>query len=189
MSSIAKTWPPAGAALARRDQRIVGDLNAVELHIVCGGVERVLEFDNPQICGAEGGLGAIELLPLIHYFLGLKSFLHQIGGAIVFLLSKQRLRLLLLHIGFRFLDRAACLLDLRLRLFQRSGKILRIHAGDDLAALDEIAFVGKQLGDPPGIFGVDVDGIRLEPAVAVGNTGQQLRAHVLPPVISAAAAG
>jgi len=72
-------------------------------------------------------------------------------------------------------------------LFQRSGKILRIHAGDDLPALDEIALVREQLGDPPGIFGVDVDGIRLEPAVAVGNAGRQLRAHMLPPVISAAA--
>jgi hypothetical protein len=63
------------APLARRDQRIVGDLNAVELHIVGGGVERVLEFDDPQICSVERGLGTIELLlPLIHHFLGLKSF-------------------------------------------------------------------------------------------------------------------
>ena len=84
-----------------------------------GGVERMLECDHPQIRGAERGLGAIELLlSLIHHFLGLKSFLHKIGGAIVLLLSKQRLRLLLLHIGFGFLDRPACLLDLRLRLFQ-----------------------------------------------------------------------
>ena len=113
--------------------------------------------------------------------------MHESGSAIVFLLRKQHLRLLLLLVGFRFLDRAACLLDLRLRLFQRSGKILRIHAGDDLPALDEIALVREQLGDPPGIFGVDVDGIRLEPAVAVGNAGRQLRAHMLPPVISAAA--
>jgi hypothetical protein len=90
------------------------------------GIKRVLEFDDPQICSVERRFSAIELLlPLIQHFLGLKPLLHEISGAIVFLPSEQRLRLLLLHIGFRFIDRPARLFDLRLCLFQRGGQILR----------------------------------------------------------------
>ena len=100
--------PILDAAVARRDQRVVGDLDAVELDVVRGGVERMLELDHPQVCGVERRVGAIELLlPLIHHFLGLKAFLHQDGGAVEFLLRQQRLRFLLRHIGVRFVDRAA----------------------------------------------------------------------------------
>ena len=64
------------APLARREQRIVGDLDAVELHVMGSGVERTLEFDHPQLRGAERCLGPVQLLlSLVHDFLGLESLL------------------------------------------------------------------------------------------------------------------
>jgi hypothetical protein len=49
---------------------------------------------------------------------------------------------------------------------QRGGQILGVHAGEDLAGLDHVAFVGKHFGDAPGELGVDVDLVGLDPAVA-----------------------
>jgi hypothetical protein len=51
------------AALARRNERIVGDLNAVGLNIVGGGIERMLECDDPQIGGVERGHAVVEASP------------------------------------------------------------------------------------------------------------------------------
>ena len=80
------------------------------------------------------------------------------------------MRFLLHHVGFRFLDGAARLVDLRLRLFQRGRDVLGIHAGDNLSGLDDIPFVREQLGDAAGIFGIDIDLVGLKPAVTVDNT-------------------
>ena len=55
---------------------------------------------------------------------------------------------------------------LRLRFLQRSREILGVHARDDLAGFDHVAFVGKNFGDAPGELGVDVDLVRFDPAVA-----------------------
>ena len=85
-------------------------------------------------------------------------------------------------------SRRAAPADLGLRFFQRGGEILRVHARDDLAGLHHIAFVGQDFGDAAGEFGVDVDLVGLEPAVAEGDAGRQLPLKVVPPIISAAGA-
>ena len=58
------------------------------------------------------------------------------------------------------------LLDLGLGLLELRREVLGIHTGEDLPSFDHVAFVGQHLGDPPGELGVDVDLVRLDPAVA-----------------------
>ena len=103
------------AALARGDQRIVGDLDAVKLHVMGRGVERMLKRDHPQLRGAERCLGPVRLLlSLVHDFLGLEPFFRQIGGAVVLLLCQQHLTFLLGNVSVGFLDRPLRLADLGL---------------------------------------------------------------------------
>ena len=78
-----------------------------------------------------------------------------------------------LHLSFGFL--------------QRGLKVLGVHARDDLAGFDHVAFVGTHFGDASGEFRVDVDLVRFDPAVAPGDPGRQLRLGVLPPINAAPA--
>ena len=154
-----------------------------------GGIERMLEFDHPHRRCIKRGVGAVQLLlPLIQDFLGLEPFLHQSDGAVDFLLREQDLGFLLRHIGVCFVDRAVCLPDLGFRFLQRSGKVLRVHAGNNLAGFDQVTLVDEDFGDAGGVFGVDVNLVRFKPAVAENDTGRQRRVQPLPPVISAARA-
>ena len=109
--------------------------------------------------------------------------MHQGGGAIEFLLRQEQLRVLLRHIGVCFVDRPVRLLHLGLRLLERGGEVSRVHSRDNLAGFDHVAFVGKYLGDATGVFGVDIDFIRFEPAIAEGDAGRQLRVQPLPTVV------
>ena len=61
---------------------------------------------------------------------------------------------------------------------------MRVHSRDNLAGFDHVAFVGKYLGDTAGVFGVDIDFIRFEPAIAECDTGRQLRVQPLPTIVS-----
>ena len=106
---------------------------------------------------------------------------HQRIGAVELLLRERDLGLLLLDIGVRFVEGVPRRLDLRLGLVQRGLEILRVHARDDLAGLDHVALVGEHLGDAPGEFGVDVDLVGLDPAVARRDPqGQAALVHMLP---------
>ena len=111
--------------------------------------------------------------------------MHQKTGAIELLLREQHLRLLLGHIRFPSSTARRGPLDLRFRLFQRGVNIVRVHAGDHLDGFDNVAFVGEDFGDAPRKLGVDVDPVRLEPAIAEDDGGRQWRVETLPPVKSA----
>ena len=67
------------APLARRDQRIVGDLDVVEFHVMGSGVPA--HAGDPitlQLRGAERCLGPVQLLlSLVHDFLGLGFLFRQ----------------------------------------------------------------------------------------------------------------
>ena len=93
------------AAVARCDQRIVGDLDIVQLDVVGRGVERMLGFGHPRLCSLERGIGAIQLLPaLVQEFLGLDALLHRVGGAVDFLFCQENLSILLGYVGISFVD-------------------------------------------------------------------------------------
>ena len=63
-----------------------------------------------------------------------------------------------------------------------------IHPGNDLSGFDHVTFIGQYLGDAADIFGVDVDFIGFQPAIAQCNAGRQLRVQPLPPVVRRAGA-
>ena len=66
------------------------------------------------------------------------------------------------------------LANLGLRLLQRSGEIVSVHTRDDLAGFDEVTLVGQYLSNAAGIFGVDINFVGLEAAVAERDAGGQL---------------
>ena len=69
-------------AVARRDQRVVRNIDGVELHVVRSRVKRVLGLDFPRLRGTQRRPGAIQLLlALIQDFLRLKAFLSKRDGA------------------------------------------------------------------------------------------------------------
>ena len=69
------------AAVARRDQRVVGNLDAIEFYVVGCRVERMLEFDDPQVCRAKRRVGAVQLLlPLIQDLLGCEAFCTRVAA-------------------------------------------------------------------------------------------------------------
>ena len=57
-----------------------------------------------------------------------------------------------------------------------------------LAGFYQIAFVGHDFGDAAGIFGIDVDFVGFEPAIAEDDSGRQCRMQPLPPIVTAAGA-
>jgi hypothetical protein len=103
-------------------------------------------------------------------------------------LRQEHLGFLLDYVGVGFVYGPPRLTDLRLRFLQRSGEVPRIHARDDLAGFDQVAFVGQHFGDAAGIFRVDVNLVGFEPAVAEGDSRGQRRMQPLPPVICCASA-
>ena len=89
----------------------------------------------------------------------------------------------------RLLDRLLGLLDLRLAFFQTLLKVPCVHDGKHLAGGDLVALVHPQFGDAPGEFGVDVDRIGLQPAVAIDDIGGNSRGAMrLPDGVAGAAA-
>ena len=75
-----------------------------------------------------------------------------------------------------------------LRFIERSLQVARIHARDHLAGFDQVAFVGQDFADAGGVFGVDIDLVGFEPAIAEDDAGRQWRVKSLPPVIGPAGA-
>jgi len=69
----------------------------------------------------------------------------------------------------------------RLGLLQRSREIPGIHHRDHLTCLRHVAFVDEQLRNAAGKFGVDVDLVRFEAAIAPCDARRQPRLMVLPP--------
>ena len=198
---MANTWPPAGehfadigdavldAAVARRDQAVVGYFDRIEFDVMGRRVERVLGFRDPKLRRIQRRIGAIQLLPpLIEQFLGLDALLHRVNGAIHFLLGQKHLRLLLRDIGIGFVDGLFGLVDGGLRSLQRGLEVARIHAGDHLPGFHQIALVGHDFGNAGGVFGVDVDFVGFEPAIAENDTGRQCGVELLPPIVAAAGA-
>ena len=112
-------------------------------------------------------------MPLIQDFFGLETFLHQNSGPTIFLLGKEKLGLLLGDVLDCFVDGAPGLADLSFRFFQRGRKVARIHARDNLAGFDQIAFIARISAIAGGVFGIDVDFVSFEPAIAVINAGRQ----------------
>jgi integrase len=98
--------------------------------------------------------------------LGLRAPQHQINGTVVFLLRQLELSVLLDQVGVCFVDGSLGLFDLHLRLLERGGEAVPIHAGDDLIRFDQIALVGHQFSNAAGIFRVDVDFVHFELAIA-----------------------
>jgi hypothetical protein len=77
------------------------------------------------------------------------------------------------------------LLDQGFVLPERRLEIACVHHCDDLAGLHHVPFVGQQLEDAPGEFGVDIDLVRFEAPVAPGDAGRQPRPVVHPPIADA----
>ena len=67
-----------------------------------------------------------------------------------------------------------------------ASRSLRVHARKHLRRFDHVAFVGEHFGDAPRELGVDIDLVRLDPAVAECDAGRQLRLRLSPNVESAA---
>ncbi len=170
------------APVARRDERIVGDVDLVELDVVRGRVERPLGFADAVVGGVERGLRAVEGLPaLIEQFVGGEAARDQRVGAVELLLRERDQGLLLLDVGVRLVEALLRLLDLRLGLVKRGREILGVHAGDDLPGFDHVALVGEHFGDAAGELGVDVDLVGLDPAVARRDPRRKAAlAHMLP---------
>ncbi len=135
------------------------------------------------MAAASAAVAEFELLPaLVEDFPCLVAALGEVGRPIELAFRKVEAGLLLRHSRARLVDRALRLHDLRLRLLERRFEVARIHAGDDLAARDHIAFLDEDVRDTPGEFGVDVDLVGLEPPVAPGDPGRPLLAALLPPI-------
>ena len=133
---MVKTLPPAGSTspilamrywmrpVARRDERIVGDVDLVEFDVVGGGVERALGLADAIVRRVERGDGAIEGLPaLVEQFVGGEAARDQRAGAVELLLRERDLGRLLLDVGARLIEALLRLLDLRLGLSKRRLEI------------------------------------------------------------------
>ena len=59
----------------------------------------------------------------------------------------------------------------------------------DLPGFDHVAFVGEHFGDAPGEFGVDVDLVRLDPAVPEHDAWREASLLEPPPICSGAEGG
>ena len=161
------------AAVARRDQRIVGDVDLVEFDVVRRGVERVLGLADPGLRGLQrrrwrrpAPAGADRATSLVS-----KPFCTSVLRAVQLLLGEQDLRSSAAR-RWPWPPRSpAAPADLRLRLLQRRLEVARVHPRHDLARLDHVALVGQHFGDAPGEFRVDVDLVGLDPAVAEGDPG------------------
>ena len=127
-------------------------------------------------------------MPLIQDFFGLETFLHQNSGAIEFLLRQEQLGFLLGDVGVCFVDGAACLADLSFAIssarHRRSRVSMRATTWPALTRSPSSARISAMRA---GVFGVDVDFVRFEPAIAETDAGRQWRVETLPPIICAAA--
>ena len=151
------------------------------------GVDRAVGLADAILRGAEGGDGAVEGLPtLVEQFVGGVAARDQRAGSIELLLRERHLRRLLRDVGLSLVEALLGLLDLRFGLSKRRFEIPGVHAGDHLRRFDHVAFVGEHFGDAPRELGVDIDLVRLDPAVAERDAGRQLRLR-LPPDIEPAA--
>ena len=112
-------------------------------------------------------MAPLRALPaLVEQLVGGEAARDQRVGAVELLLRERDLGLLLLDVGARFIKALLRFLDLRLGLLKRGLEVLGVHARDDLTGFDHVAFVGEHFGDATREFGVDVDLVRLDPAVA-----------------------
>jgi hypothetical protein len=137
---------------------------------VGGGLKRTLRLADAIVGRPErGDRPAQRLTTLVEEFVGGVTVLHQRAGAVELLLRKGELGLLQLDIGMSLVETALRLLDLGLGPLHLRREVLGVHAGEHLAAFDHVAFVGQHFGDPPGELGVDIDLVRLDPAVAGCN--------------------
>jgi hypothetical protein len=93
---------------------------------------------------------------------------------------------LLIKVGASLIDRLLRLLDLGLGFLERGCEVPRIHYGHDLSGFDHIALVNAKLENAAGEFGVNIDRVRLNATVAVGDPGRQGRLTMYPPIDSAA---
>ncbi len=151
------------------------------------GVDRAVGLADAIVRGAERGDGAVEGLPtLVEQFVGGVAARDQRAGSIELLLRERHLGRLLHDVGLRLVEALLGLLDLRFGLSKRRFEIPGVHAGEHLGRFDHVAFVGEHLGDAPRELGVDIDLVRLDPAVAERDAGRQLRLR-LPPDIEPAA--
>jgi hypothetical protein len=171
------------APVARRDERIVGDIDLVKFRVVGRRVDRAIGHADAILGGVERGDRAIERLQtLVEQFVGGEASHDQRVGSIELLLRERHLGRLLRDVRARLVETLPGLLNLRFGLSKRRFEIPGIHAGERLGRFDHVAFVGEHLGDAPGELGVDVDLVRLDPAVAECYAGRQLRLRLSPDV-------
>ena len=115
--------------------------------------------------------------------------LHQRAGAVVLLLGERQLSFREINVGARLVEAVTSLLDLSLRPLELRGKILCVHPGQHLPGFDHVAFVHEHLGDAAGELGVDIDLVRLDPAVAGGDASRQAALLQAPPIAAGRGGG
>ena len=149
-------------AIARSDERIVGDVDPIQFEIMVGRLERMLEplLSSPsqptsRLSPPEAPADARQRLP------SSPAILQQRLGSIHLLLGENDLRVRLIGVGTGFGDCPFCQLCLRLRFLQGRLQIARIHDGNDLAARDPVAFIDSQFENTPGELRCDIDRIGL----------------------------
>ena len=136
------------AAVARRDQRIVGDIDLIEFDVVGRGVERMFGLADAGVGGVQKRRAPFERLPaLVQNFVGRVAARDERSRRGRSPAAPAAPALLLHDIGIRLLEAALRLLHLGLGLLERGFEIPRIHARDDLAGVDQVALVGQHFGD------------------------------------------
>ena len=149
--------------------------------IVLGGVERVLRHEDPGLRGIVGGDGRIELLlALVRDRLRGPAVLQKLPGAVHFPFSEDLLGLLLGEVGLGLVDNPLRLPGLCLRLRERLFDIPCVHPGHDLSGRHHIADIDQEFGDASRIFGVDIDLVGFDPAIADTDADRQGRMRPFP---------
>ena len=173
------------AAVLRRDKRIVGDVDLVELDVVGRGVERALGLRRRERWRApESGGRAVEgLLALVEQFVGRVAVRDERGSCgRISCCASFTCACCCTTLALASSSAALRLLHLRLGSLQRGLNVAHIHAGDDLARLDQVALVDEQFGDASGEFGVDVDLVGLDAAISRHDPVRKLRQMLAPPI-------
>ena len=170
--------------VARRHQVVVLDVDDGEPDVMLGCFQRALGLSNPFGGGSQSGISAVErLLALIEQFLSGKArlFFGDTRIRSSSCAAKGLLRVCAAPVGVGLVDGTLRLLDLGVALAELLLQISGVHASNHLPRLDHVADLGVQLNDPAWKFGVDIDLVGLQPAVAESllPTGCALR--VLPP--------
>ena len=159
--------PILDAAVSRRAERVIGNVDFVQLNILLSRIEGALGYCHPEVRRVQSRGRRIDLLStLIEQFRSRMSSLHQRLSAVELLLCQRQLALLLRHVGASLIECTLGSQHLSFRLLQRGLEISRVHARDNLPRFHHIAFINKEFGDAACKFGGNIDLVGFEPAIA-----------------------